>query len=91
MTTQPGMTTGSPAGTPVIGSALRDDFGPDSDIGFLVEFEPDARIGFIELGNMEQELEALLGRPVDLVPKGGFRPMLREEPARLVCGTTASG
>ena len=29
----------------LFGSILRDDFGPDSDIDVLVEFEPDARIG----------------------------------------------
>lgn len=63
----------------LFGSALRDDFGPESDLDLLVEFEPDVRIGFMELGRMEQELAALLGRRVDLVPKGGLRPFLRDE------------
>ena len=49
------------------GSVLRDDFGPDSDIDVLVEFEPDAGVGFFELYDMEQELSSLLGgRKVDL-------------------------
>jgi predicted nucleotidyltransferase len=63
----------------LFGSALRDDFGPKSDVDVLVEFEPGARIGFMELGGIEQELEHLLGRHVDLVPKGGLRPIFREE------------
>lgn len=63
----------------LFGSALRDDFGPESDIDLLVEFEPDARIGFMELGRLEQELEALLGFPIDLVPKSGLRPELRQD------------
>jgi hypothetical protein len=46
---------------------LRDDFRPDSDIDVLVEFEPDADVGFFELYDIEQELSALLGgRKVDI-------------------------
>ena len=49
------------------GSVLREDFSPDSDIDVLVEFEPDAGVGFFELYDMEQELSSLLGgRKVDL-------------------------
>ena len=51
----------------LFGSVLRDDFSPDSDIDVLVEFEPDAGIGFFELYDIEQELSSLLGgRKVDL-------------------------
>ncbi len=51
----------------LFGSVLRDDFRPDSDIDVLVEFEPDARVGFFELYDMEEELSGLLGgRKVDL-------------------------
>ena len=63
----------------IFGSALRDDFRPDSDVDLLVEFEPDARIGFMELGRMEQDLEAALHRKIDLVPKAGLRSFLRDE------------
>jgi len=45
----------------LFGSVLRDDFRPDSDIDVLVEFEPEARVGFFELFRMEQELPELLG------------------------------
>ncbi|MEA2512553.1 MAG: uncharacterized protein QOJ59_2040 [Thermomicrobiales bacterium] len=63
----------------IFGSVLRDDFRPDSDVDLLVEFESDARIGFIELGRLEQELEDLLGRKIDLGTKRSLRPELRDE------------
>ena len=62
----------------VFGSALRDDFGPDSDIDVLVEFEPDAQVGFMALSRMQRELGELLQRRVDLVPKNGLKPRIRE-------------
>lgn len=50
------------------GSVLRDDFGPESDVDVLVEFEPDSGTGYFELVEMEYELADLLGmgRKVDL-------------------------
>jgi len=51
----------------LFGSVLRDDFGPESDIDVLVEFEPGQVPGFLALYDMEQELSALAGgRTVDL-------------------------
>ncbi len=50
----------------VFGSALRDDFGPDSDIDTLVEFEPGARVSFFDMVTMEMELTDMMGRQVDL-------------------------
>lgn len=62
----------------LFGSILRDDFGPDSDADLLVEFEPDAQVGFLALGRMQREFSQLLRRPVDLVPKGGLKPKIRD-------------
>jgi predicted nucleotidyltransferase len=62
----------------LFGSVLREDFGPDSDIDVLVEFDPEARIGFMALGRMQRELAELLGRPVDLVPREGLKPQIRD-------------
>jgi predicted nucleotidyltransferase len=53
----------------LFGSAIREDFRPDSDVDFLVEFDPDAEPGLMELVAMQEELERLVGRPVDLVEK----------------------
>ena len=63
----------------LFGSALGKDFGPTSDVDLLVEFEPDAEVGFLTLARLQRELSAALGRPVDLVPKGGLKPMIREK------------
>jgi predicted nucleotidyltransferase len=50
------------------GSVLRDDFGPESDVDVLVEFEPGRTPGYFKLIEMEFELTDLLdlGRKVDL-------------------------
>ncbi len=53
----------------MFGSALRDDFGPQSDIDLLVSFEPAASWSLLDHGRMQQELAELLGRPVDLVSR----------------------
>lgn len=51
----------------VFGSYLHGDFGPDSDIDFLVEFDPDHIPGLLGLAGMEIELSGLLkGIKVDL-------------------------
>jgi predicted nucleotidyltransferase len=38
----------------VFGSALREDFRPDSDVDLLVEFEPEHTPGLIRLGAMKR-------------------------------------
>jgi len=51
----------------VFGSYLREDFGSDSDIDFLVEFDREHIPGLLRLAGMERELSELLGgRKVDL-------------------------
>jgi predicted nucleotidyltransferase len=49
----------------VFGSVLRDDFGPDSDVDVLVEFEP-GHVPGLAFFDMEAELSHLIGRQVDL-------------------------
>lgn len=53
----------------VFGSAVSGGFDPvRSDVDFLVELEPPAGMGrFDAYFGLKEELEALLGRPVDLV------------------------
>ena len=54
------------------GSVLRDDFRPDSDIDVLITFSPNAHPTLITLARMGIELEAIFGRKVDLLERGGF-------------------
>lgn len=56
----------------VFGSALRQDFGPTSDVDLLVTFEPDAAWSLIDHARMEQELTDIIGRKVDLVSRAGL-------------------
>ena len=51
----------------LFGSALREDFGPGSDIDVLVEFEQAYRPGLMELVEMQEELTQIFGQKVDLV------------------------
>lgn len=64
----------------VFGSALRDDFGPDSDVDVLVSFEADAALDLSGFLDMKEELEAQCGRLVDLVERETLRnPWMRYE------------
>lgn len=51
----------------LFGSALREDFNPQSDVDVLVTFAPEADWGLFEHAKMRQELSELLGREVDLL------------------------
>ncbi len=65
----------------LFGSVLRDDFGPDSDVDVVVEFEPGHTpgLGFFA---MQQELTHLLRRKVDLNTPGFLSPHYRERVLR---------
>ena len=49
----------------LFGSVLRDDFGPDSDVDVLVEFET-GHVPGLAFFDIEAELSQILGRNVDL-------------------------
>jgi predicted nucleotidyltransferase len=63
----------------LFGSALGEKFGSESDIDLLVEFEPEAQVGFLDLSRMQRELADMWGRPVDLVPRNGLKAVIRRE------------
>lgn len=63
----------------LFGSVLRDDFGPDSDMDVLVEFEPGARVGLITFAGMELELSEILGQKVDLRTPAELSRYFRDE------------
>jgi uncharacterized protein len=63
----------------LFGSVLRDDFGPESDVDVLVEFEPGAVVGYFELADMEAELSELLGRKADIRTPGELSRYFRNE------------
>lgn len=66
----------------LFGSALRQDFDEESDLDFLVTFEADADWSLLDHVRMQQELESLFGREVDLVSRRALarsRNWLRRE------------
>ncbi len=61
----------------IFGSFTRDDFGPDSDMDILVEFEPGLVPGF-DFFLIEAELSWMLGRKVDLQTASFLSPGIRQ-------------
>lgn len=53
----------------LFGSILRDDFRSTSDVDMLVTFAPEANWGLLDHVKMEQEMQELLGRDVDMISK----------------------
>ena len=62
----------------LFGSALRDDFRPESDVDVLVEFEP-GHVPGLAFITMQDELSELLGRNVDLSTPACLSPYFRQE------------
>ena len=64
----------------IFGSALRQDFAPESDVDVLVEFEPGRIPGLLGVAGMELALSELFrGRKVDLRTAEDLSPYFRQE------------
>jgi len=63
------------------GSALREDFGPTSDVDILVEFLPGRTPGLLHLAQMELELETAIGWPVELRTYEDLSHLFRDDVA----------
>jgi predicted nucleotidyltransferase len=63
----------------LFGSILRDDFGPESDVDFLVEFLPEVRYSLLDLGGMWTELHGMIGRNVDLKTPRELSRLFRDD------------
>ena len=62
----------------LFGSVLREDFGPDSDVDVLVEFES-GHVPGLAFFRMQRELSEIVGRSVDLNTTADLSPYFREE------------
>jgi predicted nucleotidyltransferase len=60
------------------GSVLRDDFGPESDVDVLVEFEPGQVVGYRFIEIQEKLSKLLGGRKVDLLTAGFISHRIRD-------------
>ena len=63
----------------LFGSILRGDFRQDSDIDFLVEFEPGQVPSLLGMAGLEIELSEMLGRRVDLRTPEDLSRYFRDE------------
>jgi predicted nucleotidyltransferase len=63
----------------IFGSALREDFGPNSDVDILVTFHKDAHWSLYDWVDMIDELKAIFGREVHLLSKSGLRNPFRRQ------------
>ena len=76
----------------IFGSVGRGEAGPDSDIDFLVDMEPDRSL--FDVGGLLMELQDLLGRKVQVVTENSLHwyihdQVLREaKPLRKMIGST---
>lgn len=61
----------------IFGSALRDDFGPASDVDVLVVYDEEAAWDLWDHLHAEDELKEILRREVDLVQKKAVRNPFR--------------
>jgi predicted nucleotidyltransferase len=64
----------------IFGSVARGEARSDSDIDFLVKLESGRSL--LELARLLRELQALLGRKVDIVTEAGLRPRIRPQVLR---------
>ena len=62
----------------VFGSRSRGDARSDSDFDLLVEFIPNSGMSLFEFSRMQIDLQEVIGKRVDLVPKSGLKPLIRD-------------
>lgn len=74
----------------LFGSVLRSDFGPNSDIDVLVEFETGRVPGLITLSGLELELGKIFGRKVDLRTPEDLSKYFRDEVVKSAEGLYAA-
>ncbi len=63
----------------LFGSALREDFSPESDIDLLVEYAPEADMDGLDIRQQQMDLSEMIGRPVDLGTPQTLSPYIRQE------------
>lgn len=63
----------------MFGSALCEDFDASSDVDVLVEFEPNAVVGFFELMSAQEDLAEIIGREVDMNTSGFLSKHFRDQ------------
>ena len=63
----------------LFGSALRNELTPESDIDLLVEYLPEAPVGYFAMAQHMMDLSEIVGRRVDLATPNSLSPYIRQE------------
>jgi predicted nucleotidyltransferase len=71
----------------LFGSALRNDFGPNSDLDVLVSFAPEADWSLFDHVRMQEELNQLLHRKIDLLSRQAVEKSHNEPRRREILNT----
>lgn len=71
----------------LFGSVLRDDFRPNSDVDVLIDFSPGVRHGVFDLMEMEEELQQIFDRRVDLLTRRSVELSSRPDARRQILDT----
>jgi hypothetical protein len=61
----------------IFGSVARDEAGPESDVDVLMELKPG--VGLFQYVDIQERLQEILGRQVDLATPRALRPWMREQ------------
>ena len=62
----------------VFGSVVRGEETPESDIDFLIDYDPDKITPWFP-GGLLMDWQDLLGRKVDILTENGISPLIREQ------------
>jgi predicted nucleotidyltransferase len=62
----------------LFGSVLRADFGPDSDVDVMLKFKPGHGFTFENTPDIQDDLQAIFRRKVDVIEMGRIRNPIRQ-------------
>ena len=63
----------------VFGSYARGEANPDSDVDILVEFHPDACVGYFAFARLQKKLSDIIQKPVDLVAPDALHKAMKKQ------------
>lgn len=67
------------SGLYLFGSVARNEAGSDSDVDFIVDFEPGSEVGFFKLVRLQKMLSEILGSSVDLTTRDALHQKMKNQ------------